>query len=93
MVVKEKRGRKRYILFNHAKGVPKNKIANVLSKAFEGLGGKIMWKLINYDSRTGVVRVDHKIVARARDIMNQSGTEFEVKTLRTSGTLKGLKKE
>jgi RNase P/RNase MRP subunit POP5 len=93
VVVKEKRGRKRYILFNHAKGVSKDRIAKILSKEFEGLGGKIMWKLINYDSRTGIVRVDHKVATRARVIMNQSGTEFEVKTLRTSGTLKGLKKE
>ena len=93
MVVKEKRGRKRYILFNHAKGVPKNKIANILSKAFQGLRGKIRWKLINYDSKTGIVRIDHKLATRAREIMNQSETELKIQTIRTSGTLKGLKKK
>ncbi|SVA83955.1 uncharacterized protein METZ01_LOCUS136809, partial [marine metagenome] len=56
VVVKERRGRKRYILFNHANGVSKDKIAKNLSKEFEGLDGKIKWKLINYDSKTGIVR-------------------------------------
>lgn len=93
MVVKKRRGRKRYILFNHANGVSKDKIAKNLSKEFEGLDGKIKWKLINYDSKTGIVRIDHTLATRAREIMNQSETELKIQTIRTSGTLKGLKKE
>ena len=93
MVVKKRRGRKRYILFNHANGVSKDKIDKNLSKEFEGLDGKIKWKLINYDSKTGIVRIDHKLATRAREIMNQSETELKIQTIRTSGTLKGLKKE
>tara|TARA_B100001013_G_scaffold126012_1_gene73404 strand:+ start:699 stop:845 length:147 start_codon:yes stop_codon:yes gene_type:complete len=48
---------------------------------------------MKYDSKRGVVRVDHKLAKQAREIMNRNGTEMKIQTVRTSGTLKGLEKE
>ena len=48
---------------------------------------------MKYDSKRGIVRVDHKLVKQAREILNKNGTEMKIQTVRTSGTLKGLEKE
>jgi|TARA_B100001750_G_C15475802_1_gene582394 RNase P/RNase MRP subunit POP5 len=48
---------------------------------------------MKYDSERGIVRVDHKLAKQAREILNRNGTEMKIKTVRTSGTLKGLEKE
>ncbi|MCS5648150.1 MAG: hypothetical protein NZ820_02210 [Dehalococcoidia bacterium] len=45
---------------------------------------------MKYNSKNGIVRVDHKLAKQAREIMNQNGTEMKIQTVRTSGTLKGL---
>ena len=48
---------------------------------------------MKYDSKSGIVRVDHKLAKQAREIMNRNGAKMKIQTVRTSGTLKGLEKE
>ena len=91
MVVKENRGRKRYILFSHSSNTSKANIENFVKKEIRILGGKIRSKLIKLDSKKGIIRVDHLLLTKARDIMNKKKT-LEIKTIRTSGTLKTLGK-
>ena len=90
MVVKKKRGRKRYILFTHDSDVSRKQINNFFNMHFKELKGKIKYKLIKYNSNNGIIRVDHKLSQDAREIMNRNGREMGIKTIRTSGTLKGL---
>ena len=47
---------------------------------------------MKYDSKRGIIRVDHKLAKQAREIMNRNGTEMKIQTVRTSGTLKGLER-
>ena len=91
MVVKENRGRKRYILFSHSSNTSKANIENFIKKEIHILGGKIRSKLIKLDSKKGIIRVDHNLLTKAREIMNKKKT-FGIKTMRTSGTLKTLEK-
>ena len=92
MVVKEDRGRKRYILFSHSGHNSKKEIQNLIRKEISTLGGKIKSKLIKLDLKKGVIRVDHTILSEVRDIMNKNES-LKIKTIRTSGTLKALEKE
>ena len=41
---------------------------------------------------TGIIRVDHELLAEARKIMNQESESIEIKTMKSSGTLKSLRK-
>ena len=93
MVVKQNRGRKRYILFTHSVSTTKNQINRFLNGQGKELNDKIRLKLMKYDSERGIVRVDHKLAKQAREILNRNGTEMEIQTVRTSGTLKRLEKE
>ena len=93
MVVKENRGRKRYILFTHSVSTTKNQINRFLNDQCKELNDKIRLKLMKYDSKKGIIRVDHKLAKQVREIMNTNGTEMKILTVRTSGTLKGLEKE
>ena len=90
MVVKENRGRKRYILFSHSDS--KEDIDKFIKNEISTLGGKIKSKLIKLDLKKGVIRVDHTILSDVRDLMNKNES-LKIKTIRTSGTLKALEKE
>ena len=48
--------------------------------------------MIKLDSENGVIRVDHKLLTEVRNIMNTKSGELKLETIRTSGTLKGLKR-
>ena len=91
MVVKENRGRKRYILFSHSGYNSKKDIDKFIKSEIDTLGGKIKSKLIKFDSKEGIIRVDHNLLIKVRDIMNKKES-LKIKTIRTSGTLKALKK-
>ena len=92
MVVKENRGRKRYILFSHSGKSTKNEMNKFIDKKIKLLGGKIGCKVIEFNENTGIIRVDHQLLAEARRIMNQESGSIEIKTMKSSGTLKSLKK-
>ena len=90
MVVKQNRGRKRYILFTHSVSTTRKQVNQFLNDKCKELNGKIRLKLMKFNSKKGIIRVDHKLAKQAREIMNQNGTEMKIQTVRTSGTLKGL---
>ena len=91
MVVKEKRGRKRYILFKHSNKGPTSNLINFFRTKIGNLESKIKWKLIEVNIENGIVRVDHKLLDKSREIMNNESEELKIITVRTSGTIKGLK--
>tara|TARA_B100000029_G_scaffold279299_2_gene273551 strand:- start:976 stop:1251 length:276 start_codon:yes stop_codon:yes gene_type:complete len=91
MVVKENRGRKRYILFSHSGDNLKKEIDKFIKNEINALGGKIKSKLIKFDSKRGIILIDHKLLIKVRDIMNEN-EDLKLKTIRTSGTLKALEK-
>ena len=91
MVVKEKRGRKRYILFKHSNKGPKSNLINFFRKKIGNLESKIKCKLIEAGIENGIVRVDHKLLDKSREIMNNESEELKIITIKTSGTIKGLK--
>ena len=91
MVVKEKRGRKRYILIKHSNKGPKSNLINFFRKKIGNLESKIKCKLIEADLENGIVRVDHKLLDKSREIMNNESEELKIITIKTSGTIKGLK--
>ena len=92
MVVKEKKGRKRYILFKHSNKGPKINLNNFFRKKIGNLESKIKCKLIEADTENGIVRVDHKLLKKSIDIMNNKSEILNIVTIKTSGTIKGLKK-
>jgi len=92
MVVKEKRGRKRYILFKHSNKGPKINLEDFFRKKIGNLKSKIKCKLIESNKKNGIVRIDHKLLEESRDIMNNKSEELNIITIKTSGTIKGLKK-
>ena len=63
-----------------------------IDKKIKLLGGKIGCKVIEFKENTGIIRVDHQLLAEARKIMNQESGSIEIKTMKSSGTLKSLKK-
>ena len=91
MVVKEYRGRKRYILFSHSGDNSKKEIDKFITNEIDILGGKIKSKLIKFDLKEGIICVDHNLLIKVRDIMNKKES-LKIKTIRTSGTLKALEK-
>ena len=91
MVVKEKRGRKRYILFKHSNKGPKSNLTTFFRNKIGNLESKIKWKLIEANVEDGIIRVDHKLLDKSREIMNNESEELKIITVKTSGTIKGLK--
>ena len=91
MVVKENRGRKRYILFSHS-AKSEAAMKKFIRDEIDILGGKIKSKLIKFNPTEGVIRIDHNLVANVREIMNHDSENIGIKTIRTSGTLKNIEK-
>jgi len=86
MVVKDKIGRNRYILFI-AEGGEKKSIVSALNK------GKIKLRLILYNGKHGIVRCKHTDKEKAIKFLNELKIDgICIKTLKTSGTIKKLKK-
>ena len=92
MVVKEISGRKRYILFSHSGKATKSEMNKFMNTKIRTLGGKIGCKVIEFNENTGILRVDHQLLTEAREIMNHESGSIEIKTMKSSGTLKTLKK-
>ena len=92
MVVKEKRGRKRYILFKHTEKADKNKINTFLKENSEKINGKIRWRIISFDTKQSILLVDHTKANIARVLIEDSHTDLGIESIKTSGTLKALRK-
>ena len=92
MVVKEKRGRKRYILFEHTKKVEKNIIKAFLKQHSESINGKIRWRIINFENKNSIILVDHTKAIIIRNLIEVNSEKLGIKSIKTSGTLKALQK-
>ena len=92
MVVKEKRGRKRYILFEHTKKVELNSIKTFLKQNSELINGKIRWRIINFENEKSIILIDHTKSVITRNLIEENSDKLGIKPVKTSGTLKALTK-
>ena len=65
---------------------------NFIKNEIFALGGKIKCKLIKFDLKKGIIRVDHTLLPNVRDVINKNHS-LKIKTIKTSGTLKALQNE
>lgn len=92
MVVKEKRGRKRYILFEHTKEVEKNSIKIFLEENSKLINGKIRWKIITFETEKSIILIDHTKSHITRNLIEENREKLGIRPIKTSGTLKALRK-
>tara|TARA_B100001250_G_scaffold164707_1_gene141664 strand:- start:501 stop:779 length:279 start_codon:yes stop_codon:yes gene_type:complete len=92
LVVKEKRGRKRYILFEHTKKVELNHIKAFLKQNSELINGKIHWRIISFETEKSIILIDHKKSITTRKLIENNSGKLGLKPVKTSGTLKALHK-
>lgn len=90
MVVKDKRGRRRYVIFRVEGGpIDGRHLSQVLRREFEK-GHEP--KLIQFDGRLGIVRCPHDKRREVTERLNRISQEgLRIVTLRSSGTLKSLR--
>ncbi len=92
MTVKDKVGRKRYILIEIDKEISKGKIRSIIGHKIDSKIKGNKWRLINKEGKTIILRVDHKVADIVREEMNSVNEGIEFKSIKTSGTIKSLKK-
>ena len=92
MVVKQKRGRKRYILFEHHKKPEMGLIKSFLNKNSKSLNGKIRWRIIEFEEKNSIILIDHTKSIILRKLMEDNIDKLGLKPIKTSGTLKALRK-
>lgn len=97
MVVREKVGRKRYIAFELVEGPELTR--SRLSRALDGRlrkefpGSRI--EVILIVEGKGILRTDHRSAERTIEVLNEfdmPADGFKLRTLKTSGTIRKLKK-
>ena len=87
MVVKAKRGRRRYLQLRTEPATSRRKLERLLA------GRLAEFRVISCAEGEAVVRVPHTAVAAAREALNGGlGDGIAGETLATSGTLKGLQR-
>ena len=92
MVVKERRGRRRYVAFE----VTSEELlsADTLLSAIRSLsGGRKAPKMVQFDGHLGVVRCDLRDLAWTKELLVAAGARLGsgIRTLSTSGTLHALR--
>lgn len=92
MVVKEKRGRRRYVAFEATGEVTGQQIPVALQALFNRAGQR-MPKLIQLEGRLGIVRCLEPETKAVISVLNSPGAEGAIgfRTLYTSGTLRALR--
>jgi RNase P/RNase MRP subunit POP5 len=95
MVVKEKRGRRRYIAFEASGAAAANELLYSALQALFNQSGQRTPKLIQLEGNRGIVRCLEPEMKNVIDILNRSAGEGEgqvrFRTLVTSGTLRALR--
>lgn len=93
MVVKEKRGRRRYIAFRTEHKITDGELLAMLNAALTPKGIKVP-KVIQFDGRMGIIRCSppdkEKVVAAFTE---PASTRCAIETLSTSGTLLTLREK
>ena len=84
MVVKEKRGRKRYILFEHTKKVELNNIKMFLKQNSELINGKIRWRIITFEKEKCIILIDHTKSHITRNLIEENREKLGIRPIRTS---------
>ena len=97
MVVKDKRGRRRYIAFALSQGGPitKSGLVTLLREASREREIEEP-RVIQFDGVKGIVRCSHLLKDETLDILGSLGGRsdgIEVRTLSTSGTLRKLREQ
>ncbi|MDD1772632.1 MAG: hypothetical protein LUQ09_06890 [Methanomassiliicoccales archaeon] len=93
MVVKEKRGRRRYIAFETSEPASNEMLLAYLTAVFSPIGVKTP-KVIQFDGEKGIVRcspADKDKVLGA--LSSKTGIGLSITTLSTSGTLRTLREK
>jgi len=92
MVVKDKRGRRRYIAFTVCAETTTSK-GQLLYKLRERSSqmGIDEPRLVQFDGEKGIIRCPHVLKDEMIEMMNSLNGEMEIRTLATSGTLKSLR--
>jgi RNase P/RNase MRP subunit POP5 len=96
MVVKDKVGRSRYIVFEiEPAGFERRDVIRALNSASERSGLRPSPRLTIFDGRMGIVKVTHKEQAKVRALLPKiseiGGSKVKVRTVVTSGTLRKAK--
>jgi len=98
MVVKEKRGRRRYIAFTVIS--PQNIGWQELSSEMNDRSASMSLHIpliIQYEDNKGIVRCNHsekdETIGLLRGLKGECGREFRIETLMTSGTLRTLREK
>ncbi len=93
MVVKEKRGRRRYIAFRVDSKISDGELLAALNATLAPLGIKVP-KVIQFDGRTGIIRCSPLDKDRVISALNdRSDSRYRIETLSTSGTLLTLREK
>ncbi|NLX47877.1 MAG: hypothetical protein GXY70_06905 [Euryarchaeota archaeon] len=93
MVVKEKRGRRRYIAFRVESSMSDEELLAALNVIMSRRGMK-MPKLIQFDGNMGILRCSPADKDRVVMALSEgSGTQRTIETLSTSGTLLTLREK
>ncbi|MGD0819011.1 MAG: hypothetical protein ABR986_11560 [Methanomassiliicoccales archaeon] len=88
MVVKEKRGRRRYVAFETSEVIDAETVSREIISSAVRLGVRPP-KLIQFEGRRGIVRSSEPEKEATLELINAA--ELPMKSLRTSGTLKTLR--
>ncbi len=92
MVVKEKRGRRRYVAFRTDQKASDEELLATLTSTFSPMGIKVP-KLIQFDGSKGIFRCSPKDKDRVLNTLARSGFGLSIITLSTSGTLITLREK
>tara|TARA_B100001146_G_C15819154_1_gene280140 strand:+ start:212 stop:508 length:297 start_codon:yes stop_codon:yes gene_type:complete len=92
MTVKDKVGRKRYILIETDEKVSKMKMKKIMENILNEKNEKVRWRVMNSKEKMIIVRVDHKVSDLVRKELNGMIEGVKFKSLKTSGTMKSLKR-
>jgi len=92
LVVKQKKGRKRYLLLEHTEEIKLDDLKYFLKKNSELLKGKIKWRIIAFEDKKSIVLVDHTKSITVRKLIESNIDKLGMKPIKTSGTLKALRK-
>ena len=88
MVVKERRGRRRYVVFETSESVDAETVSREIISSSVRLGVRPP-KLIQFEGRRGIVRSSEPEKEATLELINAA--DLPMRTLRTSGTLKTLR--
>jgi len=93
MVVKEKRGRRRYVAFHTDRRITDEELLAAFTSTFTPKGIKVP-KVIQFDGNKGIFRCPPSDKDRVLEALEQRpANNFSLVTLSTSGTLRTLREK